>query len=297
MINLIASDMDGTLLNDQMAVSAGNAAAIRRAQAAGITFMVATGRGLSEAQPLIAAHNLTVGFITLNGAMVYDEAGQPVVNLPLGQAALTRTLQALTAAGLYYELVTNRGIFSNSRSERLHNVAALLVALNPGTPMAIALDLANARLELMNINYVADYASVLATPGTSVMKVLAFASGDPARLAPAKAALAQDPALVLTSSAPNNLEINNVAAQKGTALTAYAKQRGIAPTSIMAIGDNYNDESMIRAAKYGVAMGNAVPAIAQLAWRQTGRNTADGVATAIDWAIAMNQEAQHGTVH
>lgn len=43
----------------------------------------------------------------------------------------------------------------------------------------------------------------------------------------------------------------------------------------MAIGDNYNDESMIRAAKYGVAMGNAVPAITQLAWRQTGRNTAD----------------------
>ena len=58
MIKLIASDMDGTLLNDKMEVSDENAQAIRDAQAAGIEFMVATGRGVTEATPLLAAQDL-----------------------------------------------------------------------------------------------------------------------------------------------------------------------------------------------------------------------------------------------
>ncbi len=83
MIKLIASDMDGTLLNDKMEVSDENAQAIREAQAAGIEFMVATGRGVTEAKPLLAAQNLKPAFITLNGAMVFDEAGKLVVTIPI----------------------------------------------------------------------------------------------------------------------------------------------------------------------------------------------------------------------
>ena len=83
MIKLIASDMDGTLLNDKMEVSDENAQAIRDAQAAGIEFMVATGRGVTEATPLLAAQDLKPAFITLNGAMVFDEAGELVVTIPI----------------------------------------------------------------------------------------------------------------------------------------------------------------------------------------------------------------------
>ena len=56
MIKLIASDMDGTLLNDKMEVSDENAQAIRDAQAAGIEFMVATGRNRKEALPPLKLH-------------------------------------------------------------------------------------------------------------------------------------------------------------------------------------------------------------------------------------------------
>lgn len=298
MIKLIASDMDGTLLNDKMTVSPGNARAIRRAQAAGIEFMVATGRGLTEAKPLITAHQLDVAFITLNGAAVYDEAGQLAVSVPLAAAALATVLTTLRAHHLYFELVTNQGIYSDSKAARIKNVAELLVTLNPNTSYKIAVDLASARLELMNINYVADYETVLNRSGLQVMKVLAFASGAPTRLDPVRAELGAHRDLVLTSSAANNIEINNAKAQKGLALAAYAKQQGFSMQSVMTLGDNYNDESMIRMAKYSVAMGNAVPAIAKLAWRQTTTNLEDGVARAIDWAIALNEEAaSHGTVH
>ena len=44
MIKLIASDMDGTLLNASHEISEKNAEAIRYAQSLGITVIIATGR-------------------------------------------------------------------------------------------------------------------------------------------------------------------------------------------------------------------------------------------------------------
>jgi len=291
MIKLIASDMDGTLLNDKMQVSDGNAQAIRDAKAAGIEFMVATGRGLTEAQPLLAAQDLHPAFITLNGAQVYDEANQLVVDIPLSQAMTDLVIADLKTRKIYFELVTNQGIYSDSKVSRIQNVADLLVNLNPDTSYKIAVALAAARLELMNINYVDDYAPLLQTPGLQVMKIIAFSSAGQAVLAEPKRVFTATKELIVTSSSANNIEINNIHAQKGSALAEFAQQRGIAMTEVMTLGDNLNDESMIRQAKYGVAMGNAVPAIKDIAWGQTTTNIEDGVAKAIYRAIAINQGA------
>ena len=43
MVQIIASDMDGTLLNDKMVISKRNAAAVKEAQKQGIHFIVSTG--------------------------------------------------------------------------------------------------------------------------------------------------------------------------------------------------------------------------------------------------------------
>lgn len=53
MVQIIASDMDGTLLNDEMVISPGNAAAIKHAQSLGVHFVVSSGRSLEEIKPLI----------------------------------------------------------------------------------------------------------------------------------------------------------------------------------------------------------------------------------------------------
>ncbi|MFD1484553.1 Cof-type HAD-IIB family hydrolase [Lacticaseibacillus baoqingensis] len=288
MIKLIASDMDGTLLNDKMQISDGNAAAIRRAQQAGIEFMVATGRGLSEAQPLVQAHGLKTAFITLNGARVFDTDGQLTVDEPLPEAMVALTLETLQARGLYFELVTNQGIYSDSRVRRIQNVADVLVRLNPDTSYKIAVALAAARLELMEINYVDDYNALVAQKDVEVMKVIAFSQQGQKALAEPQQVLAKSGELIITSSAVNNIEINSRKAQKGLALNAYAAKKGLTLENCMAIGDNLNDESMITMAKYGVAMGNALPKIKALAQWTTAINTKDGVGMAIDKAIALN---------
>ena len=53
MVQIIASDMDGTLLNDEMVISPGNAAAIKHAQSLGVHFVVSSGRSLEETLPVL----------------------------------------------------------------------------------------------------------------------------------------------------------------------------------------------------------------------------------------------------
>ena len=51
MIKLIATDMDGTLLNAAHEISEENINAIKYAQSKGITVVIATGRAFYEARP------------------------------------------------------------------------------------------------------------------------------------------------------------------------------------------------------------------------------------------------------
>lgn len=292
MLKMIASDMDGTLLNDKMTVSPGNIAAIEEATKAGAEFIVATGRGLTEAQPLVADLTVKPAFITLNGARVFSETGELLVDLPIPQGLVTKLRRDIEAEGYYYELVTNRGIFSESKVRRIQNVADVLTRLNPDTSFKIAVVLASARLELMNIHYVDSFDSLLVDPTVEVLKMLVFDSRGQAAFAPIREAYDANAGLVITSSSPNNIEINSVEAQKGLALARLAKLRGYAMTDVMAIGDNLNDESMIASAGMGVAMGNAVPAIKKIAQYLTATNIQDGVAQAIRWGLAAKPAAQ-----
>lgn len=72
MIKLIASDMDGTLLDAHMSVSPENAEAIRFANDAGVEFMVATGRNYQEARAALDEVGIDCAMITLNGAQVLE---------------------------------------------------------------------------------------------------------------------------------------------------------------------------------------------------------------------------------
>lgn len=79
MIKLVACDLDGTLFNSNMTVSEANAQAVKNAQNNGIEFLIATGRAPRESRSILRDANLHTGFINLNGALVFNEAGQLMV--------------------------------------------------------------------------------------------------------------------------------------------------------------------------------------------------------------------------
>jgi hydroxymethylpyrimidine pyrophosphatase-like HAD family hydrolase len=69
---------------------------------------------------------------------------------------------------------------------------------------------------------------------------------------------------------------------KGSALRAWAADRGLARDEVMAMGDNLNDLQMLEFAGTPVIMGNAVSELKARGWPVTGSNNDGGVAQAID---------------
>lgn len=94
--------------------------------------------------------------------------------------------------------------------------------------------------------------------------------------------LSKDPEICITSSLPNNLEINHYSCNKGEALLALGRHLGIQAEEIMAFGDGYNDLAMIRMAGLGVAMENSVPELLQAADYITTSCDEEGVARAVE---------------
>jgi len=288
MISIIASDMDGTLLNNEMTVSDFNAQAILKAQQQGVHFIISTGRRYSEAQPLIAAQGITAPLITLNGAEVYDASGKMLDMVPITKTVSRAIFHTLTARGYYFEVVGNDGVYSNNKVKRIEQIAYLLTNLNPDTSFKIAISLASARLELMDINYVDNYDDLLNNPKKHIMKIIAFSQQGPKELEPlSNDLLAKHSSIKITSSAQSNIEINNANAQKGIAVERYANMLHTPMSDVMAIGDNNNDVSMLKLAGTSYAMGNASVEVKQLANHLADTNVNDGVGKAILEVLAQ----------
>ncbi|AEV94863.1 Cof-type HAD-IIB family hydrolase [Pediococcus claussenii] len=290
MISIIASDMDGTLLNEQMQISPENAAAIKQAQNAGVHFVVATGREYKEAHPLVETYGIEVPMITLNGAAIFDVDGKPLDMVPITRTSTRLMMHKLNRAGLYFEITTNEGVISNSRTRRIETLSQLLEHLNPETPYKLAVAMASARVELVNIRYVDDYQEVLDDNRLKILKIVAFANGGQKELQPIKEAIESEIDITISSSFENNIEINSPRAQKGIALQHYADELNIPMSQVMAIGDNLNDASMLKIAGISYAMGNATPEIKQITNHLTVTNNENGVAKAILEQLAQNKQ-------
>jgi hydroxymethylpyrimidine pyrophosphatase-like HAD family hydrolase len=83
---------------------------------------------------------------------------------------------------------------------------------------------------------------------------------------------------------------------KGHALADYASSIGVEAAEVMAIGDNFNDQTMLEYAGQAVVMGNAGAEMQALArrcgWTITLRNDDDGVAATLEPLIRIAQESQ-----
>lgn len=288
MIELIVSDMDGTLLNDKMEVSRSNVSAINEANRLGIKFMVATGRGYTEAVPALQEAGIDCPMITLNGGQVFDEDGQLVENLGIDKTTTRHILEDVKKYGLYCEIMTSTGIFSDDKIRRIEATTSLLHETNPKTTFKMALVLAVARLELMHVNYVESFKEVLEDPAQQVLKILVFSDSGQSELDPIRSKLDEDSRLVVTSSFRNNIEINHIEAQKGIALAKFAQKRGIPLENVMAIGDNFNDVSMLKVAGASFAVANAEDGVKKFAKYLTSKNSENGVAEAIMRCINEN---------
>lgn len=288
MIKLIASDMDGTLLDAHMSISTENTEAIRMANELGIEFMVATGRNAQEARAALDEAGIDCAMITLNGAQVFDRSGKSLFTVPIPSPQSMTVMDILDANGIYYEVATNQGLYSESQPKRIESFASSIATHMPHLTYKMAIAMASANLELLHITYVDSIRELLLDEKLEVLKIICFHTEGPRILGPVGKEISNLGELAVTSSGQNNLEVNHKNAQKGIAVAHVAHERGITLDEVMTIGDNFNDVSMLQTAGVSFAMGNAKIEVKDYAKYLTDTNLESGVGKAILRAINEN---------
>jgi Cof subfamily protein (haloacid dehalogenase superfamily) len=86
----------------------------------------------------------------------------------------------------------------------------------------------------------------------------------------------------LSFSKPEYLEISPAGVTKATGLAFVCRHLDVPASSVIAVGDSFNDVEMLRFAGLGVAMGNAPQAVKQVASLIIHSNDEDGVAQFVD---------------
>ncbi len=278
-IRLIATDMDGTLLNDDKINSEVNLQALRTCLERGIYVVPATGRTAMGVPKELRTLPGVRYVIAANGACVFDlEENRELCSCRLSPQLAVQVMELARASedDIMYDAYQDGAGYT---MPCFHNNLEKYTV----SPEIAALVRRTRRVVDDNITYIKEQ-------NRNVDKINMFFVDMEARMW-MRDRLKSVPGLSVTSSLPNNLEINALGADKGRALLFLIQYLGLKREETMAVGDGENDLSMIRAAGIGVAMANGLESVKNAASHITLNNNEGGVAAAIN-QLALPEEAE-----
>jgi Cof subfamily protein (haloacid dehalogenase superfamily) len=262
---MIATDVDGTLLDEDELVTPRTKAAVLAAVDAGTQFVLATGRPPRWISPVVDALGFAPMAVCANGAVLYDSATDRILS--------ARTLSAEVLAELAEvatRVIPGAGLAVERVGRSAHDAATPQFLSSPGYEHAW----------LNPDNTEVSIEDVLSAPA---VKLLIRKAG--ARSADMAAALAPHIGIEgdLTYSTNNGLiEVVPLGVSKATGVDEVARPLGITAEDVVAFGDMPNDIPMLLWAGLGVAMGNAHPEAKAAADEVTTPNTDDGLARVLE---------------
>lgn len=280
-VRLVASDLDGTLIDHDFRFRARTREALRRLEEAGIPIIFVTGRPWRWLDPLRELHELGKSIapradredqapigavICSNGALVYDLGQEKVVS--------SRTLSAQTALEVHARLsrLFPEAVFS---AETLRGVAA-----EPGW-------LADDRTRTRGAR-IGPLPRVLESDDRVVKLLVRLRGADPQRFLAAVSAEVSDLVSVTHSVAQDPLaEMARTGLSKAEALAEHCQQLGIGAHEVLAFGDMPNDLRMLQWAGYGYALSSGDPAVVAAVERTAPSFQDDGVAQVIEQLLAV----------
>jgi Cof subfamily protein (haloacid dehalogenase superfamily) len=275
-IRLLATDIDGTLLNPQFQISDGDLLALRRAHAAGLEVVLVTGRRHTFALPIAKQLGFDLCLISSNGAVTRSLTGQ-TFHRDLMPAATCRKL-----CGAMQEFRGNTVLTFDKETKG----AIVLERLDElGSSIRRWLE-----KNIEYIEFVAPIEKALVSDPVQAMFCGTMARMSGALLALESAGMDGSVTVLRTEYPERDLsmiDVLNTGCSKGHALARWARHRGYRREEVMAIGDNHNDVEMLEFAGHPVIMGNACEELRARGWTVTRGNDACGIAAAVDLAIGV----------
>lgn len=284
MIKVIASDMDGTLLGESHRLNQETLAAIHKAQAAGIRFILATGRNYDSAVNALGslASQLTCDYLVGSGAEVRNPEKQIVSRKVMDHLLCKELFEKLKKYPVSVIFCTDGCDYQVGTPEEVEEGMFVHLKLFYENLTREEILKSDSYRNLKEKTRVLDSFSEVEERNLSVFKYFIF-SEDVEMLGQIKKELESDERIAVASSFATNLEITDVRAQKGPVLKEYIESLGYTMNEVMVFGDSLNDYSMLEM-DFGatIAMENADPEVKEVAKYITKKNTEHGVAYAIE---------------
>ena len=263
---LLATDLDGTLLNQKKEITPRTLQTLLDAQEQGLRVVLASGRPTYGVLPYAQSLQLSRygGFLlSYNGAEIYDCQAKKMIFQRAIEPSLLPIINRY-AHEHHFAIETFN-----------HNIA---ITEHPDDPFIQR----QACINLLTLKKVEHFVEAIDFP---VMKCLIV--GEPERLVQLEQAMQQElkEKLNICRSEPYFLEIVDKDVDKASALSYLLDYTGHKREELIAVGDSYNDISMIQFAGLGIAMANAPEIVRQHADDITRSNDDDGVADLIYWIM------------
>ena len=260
---LIVLDLDGTLTNSKKVITPRNREILIRVQEQGVRLVLASGRP-------------TYGIVPLANELRMNEFGGFILSYNGGEIINRETQEMLYENVLPNDVVPV--LYECARSHQLSILTydgAEIVTENSQDPYVQK----EAFLNKMAVRETNDFLTDITLPVAKCLIV-----GDADKLIPLEAELCLrlQGRINVFRSEPYFLELVPQGIDKALSLAVLLKEIGVERKEMIAIGDGYNDLSMIKFAGLGIAMGNAQEPVKKAADYITLSNEEDGVAEALE---------------
>ena len=256
MYELIALDIDGTLLNKEHEILDETVDAIKESMNKGIKIILVSGRDYLAAEPYIKKLGTKDLFLGLNGANTYDKEGNIIHSEYLDKEIVKYIIEISEKEDIYIVLFIGKDTYVDKTS----------------TFMGID----NYVFDSLEVGKISEFYN-----GQDVTKILLVQKEENLKPIKEKLDLKYGKKINSQFSLPQFLEIFSGKINKGVALKRVCEEYNISKEKVMAIGDWDNDITMIEYANLGVAMGNGSKNVKEAADFITKNNDGNGAAYAI----------------
>lgn len=269
-IKLIAIDLDGTLLHSDRTLSEENRLAIQEAKKAGVKVVLCTGRPLRSMKHLLDEADLLGDedvAITYNGGLIQKTKSEEIVK----QITFNREESLdIYKLGQYLNMPINF-IDLDYVYEPVYpvGVESHYISTNRNVPKENALKFIDVDIDALpdpfTINKI-----VICRPSEEIDAVIPNIPAE------------YYEKYNIYKSQPFILEILPQHVDKGYSMRILGELFGLEKDQIMGIGDQENDLSLVENSGFGVAMGNAIDRVKEVADYITKTNDENGVAHVIN---------------
>lgn len=257
-MKLFVTDLDGTLLNSDHKCTDYSINAINTAMKMGIKVCIATGRSYGDILELISGLDDMPYIISSNGASIYHADGKKLHSISIPKDQVKDIISYLKYQGLEFEVATDEYTYVtqpgldilNQELEDLGDISSEKREELTNDVLGLVLSQGNLKVVPTSLDLLKEIDSA-----NSISSISAYLN----KINDAKEYFSMDSRIRTFTSWKYNFEMTSSKTSKGIALEFLCDHLDISLLDVAAIGDNYNDLSMIKIAGIKGGMENAVP--------------------------------------